>query len=105
MRPRLSHPARSRSRPTSGKRVSATSLKAIEEKFKTAVQLALNEENERWKNKGKIAVDIKLLGYRPAGETPESAPIVKTSAAVSKALGFDSRMGEGSTDSNYPMSL
>ena len=83
----------------------AASLKAIEEKFKTVVQLALNEENERWKNKGKIAVEIKLLGYRPAGETPESAAIVQTSTAVSKALGFDARLGEGSTDSNYPMSF
>ena len=83
----------------------AASLKAMEEKFKTAVQLALNEENERWKNKGKIAVEIKLLGYRPAGETMESAAIVQTSLAVSKALGFDPKLGEGSTDANYPMSF
>ena len=83
----------------------AAALKAIDEKFKTAVQLALNEENERWKNKGKIAVEIKLLGYRPAGETPESAAIVQTSKAVGKALGYDVRLGEGSTDSNYPMSF
>ena len=83
----------------------AASLKAIDEKFKAAVQIALSEENERWKNKGKIAVDIKLLGYRPAGETPETAPIVQTSNAVSKALGFEPRLGEGSTDSNYPMSF
>ena len=83
----------------------AASLKAIEEKFKTVVQLALNEENERWKNKGKISVEIKLLGYRPAGETPASAPIVQTATAVGKSLGFESRIGEGSTDSNYPMSF
>ena len=83
----------------------AASLKAIDEKFKTVVQLALNEENERWKNKGKIAVEIKLLGYRPAGETPESAAIVQTAKSVAKALGHEARVGEGSTDSNYPMSF
>jgi len=83
----------------------AASLKAIEEKFRTVVQLALNEENERWKNKGKIAVEIKLLGYRPAGETPEAAPIVQTAKAVGKAMGYEVRLGEGSTDSNYPMSF
>ena len=83
----------------------AASLKAIDEKFKTAVQLALNEENERWKNKGKIAVEIKLLGYRPAGDTPEGAPIVQAAKAVGKALGHEVRLGEGSTDSNYPMSF
>lgn len=88
----------------------AASLKAIEEKFRAAVQLALNEENERWKNKGKIAVEIKLLGYRPAGETAENAPIVRTATSVSKALGFvagnePAGLREGSTDSNYPMSF
>ena len=83
----------------------AASLKTIDEKFKAAVQLALSEENERWKNKGKIAVEIKLLGYRPAGETPESAAIVQTAEAVGKALGYEVRLGEGSTDSNYPMSF
>ncbi len=83
----------------------AASLKRIDEKFKAAVQLALSEENERWKNKGKIAVEIKLLGYRPAGETPESAAIVQTAKAVGKALGYEVKLGEGSTDSNYPMSF
>jgi len=81
------------------------SLNTLDEKFKSAAQLALNEENGRWKDKGKIALDLKMLGNRPAGETAESAPIMKTALAVSKALGFESGVGEGSTDSNYPMSL
>lgn len=81
------------------------SLTALDEKFKSAAQQALNEENARWKDKGKIALELKRLGNRPAGETPENAPILKTALAVSKALGFEAGVGEGSTDSNYPMSL
>lgn len=81
------------------------SLTAVDEKFKSAAQQALNEENARWKDKGKIALELKMLGNRPAGETAENAPIMKTALAVSKALGFESGVGEGSTDSNYPMSL
>lgn len=81
------------------------SLTSVDEKFKSAAQQALNEENARWKDKGKISLELKMLGNRPAGETPESAPIMKTAMAVSKALGFESGVGEGSTDSNYPMSL
>jgi acetylornithine deacetylase/succinyl-diaminopimelate desuccinylase-like protein len=85
----------------------AKSLNSLDEKFKTAAVQALNEENARWKNKGKIDVEIKMLGNRPAGETAENAPILKTALAVSKALGFaaETTTGEGSTDSNYPMSL
>lgn len=83
----------------------AKNLKALDEKFKSAVYAALNEENARWKNKGKIDADIKLLGYRPGGETPESAPIVATARAVAAALQFPLTLGEGSTDSNVPMNL
>jgi tripeptide aminopeptidase len=85
----------------------AKSLNGVDEKFKSAAVQAMNEENTRWKNKGKIEVEIKMLGNRPAGETPENAPILKTALAVSKALGFAeaTTVGEGSTDSNYPMSL
>src|SRR5206468_6672355 len=46
-----------------------------------------------------------LVGDRPAGSTPEDAPIVQTAIAVNKALGFAAGLGEGSTDSNVPMSL
>ncbi len=83
------------------------SLNTVDEKFKSAAVQAMNEENARWKDKGKIGVEIKMLGNRPAGETAESAPILKTALDVSKALGFSdaTTVGEGSTDSNYPMSL
>ena len=83
------------------------SLNTVDEKFKSAAVQAMNEENARWKNKGKIDVEIRMLGNRPAGETPVSAPILKTALDVSKALGFSeaTTVGEGSTDSNYPMSL
>lgn len=80
------------------------SLRELDDKFKRAVQLALNEENERWRNKGKLTVEVQLVGDRPAGETPLDAPILKTALAVSRELGFESRLGEGSTDSNLPMS-
>lgn len=85
----------------------AKSLNGVDEKFKSAAVQAMNEENARWKNKGKIDVEIKMLGNRPAGETPGNAPILKTALATSAALGFDKEttVGEGSTDSNYPMSL
>ena len=47
----------------------------------------------------------ELVGDRPAGSTPESAAIVKNGIAVATVLGFNANLGEGSTDSNLPMSL
>jgi tripeptide aminopeptidase len=81
------------------------SLASVDANFHKAVDSAVIEENERWGTPRMITVDNKLVGDRPAGNTPESSPIVQSALAVAKALGFPVRTGESSTDSNVPMSL
>ncbi|MBV8818147.1 MAG: peptidase dimerization domain-containing protein, partial [Acidobacteriaceae bacterium] len=81
------------------------SLKAVDEKFKAAVQEAVNEENHRWNDRGKLSVSPELVGLRPTGQTPADSPIVQTALAVSRALGIKEQLREGSTDSNVPMNL
>jgi acetylornithine deacetylase/succinyl-diaminopimelate desuccinylase-like protein len=81
------------------------SLKALDGKFKAAVQEACDEENRRWHDKGKIHVAPELVGLRPAGSTPVNSPIVQTALGVSRALGLEEMLREGSTDSNVPMNL
>ena len=83
----------------------AASLKAVDEKFNAAVRAAADEENRRWRDKGKLTVAPELVGIRPAGQTPENSPIVQTALAVSRALGISEVLREGSTDSNVPMNL
>jgi len=78
----------------------------VDKQFKAAVQLGLDEENARWKNKGKLSVKFETLGIRPAGHTDDNAPIVTTATASIKALGFgDAGFSAGSSDSNVPMNL
>jgi tripeptide aminopeptidase len=82
------------------------SLDALDVKFKQAVQAGLDEENARWKDKGKLSVKIDTIGIRPAGQTDPNSPIVTTAAASIKALGFgEPSYGSGSSDSNIPMHL
>lgn len=81
------------------------SLKKLDEKFNAAVRAAADEENRRWNNRGKISVAAELVGVRPAGHTPADSPIVQTALAVSRALGVEDTLHEGSTDSNVPMNL
>jgi len=50
-------------------------------------------------------MEPKLVGDRPAGNTAADAPIVLTALQVSKALGIEAPLEEGSTDSNIAMSL
>jgi tripeptide aminopeptidase len=81
------------------------SLKALDEQFQAAVRAAVDEENRRWNNRGKVSASPELVGIRPAGQTPEGSPIVQTALAVSRALGTVDSLREGSTDANVPMNL
>ncbi len=80
------------------------SLAAVDAMFQKAVDTAVAEENQRW-GRGTITVVKELVGDRPAGSTPENSAIVRTGLATATALGFNANLGEGSTDSNLPMSL
>jgi tripeptide aminopeptidase len=83
----------------------AASLADVDRRFNAAIDAAAQAENARWSKPGQVTVDKKLVGDRPAGRTPDESPIVKTALSVSQALDQPERLGEGSTDSNYPMSL
>jgi acetylornithine deacetylase/succinyl-diaminopimelate desuccinylase-like protein len=80
-------------------------LAAIDASIQKAIDAAVVEENQRWGKPGTITVVKELVGDRPAGSTPESAPIVRAGLESATALGFNANLGEGSTDSNTPMSL
>lgn len=83
-----------------------SSLDNLDKRFKAAVQAGLDEENARWKDKGKLSVKIDEIGVRPAGQTPMSAAIVTTAADSIKALHFgEPEFSAGSSDSNVPMHL
>jgi acetylornithine deacetylase/succinyl-diaminopimelate desuccinylase-like protein len=81
------------------------SLAAVDATIQKAIDAAVTEENTRWGKPGTISVVKTLVGDRPAGATPESAAIVKNGLATATVLGFSANLGEGSTDSNTPMSL
>ncbi len=81
-------------------------LESLDSRFKQAVQQGLDEENARWKDKGKLSVKIEPIGIRPAGHAALDAPIVTTAMASIKALGLGQpETSAGSSDSNLPMSL
>ena len=81
------------------------SLAAVDANFQKAVDAAVNEENQRWGKPGMITAVKELVGDRPAGSTPENSFIVRTGLETATVLGFSANLGEGSTDSNLPMSL
>lgn len=82
----------------------ASALQALDARFQRAVDNAVRDEDARW-NRKVLSVDKELVGNRPAGQAPADSPIVKAAMSVTQALGLPVSLGEGSTDSNYPISL
>ncbi len=83
------------------------SLLAVEQQILATLQPAVDEENRRWNTPKAISVDIKLVGDRPAGATPDEHPLVQAAEASLRSLG-DYRIKAltyASTDSNLPISL
>jgi tripeptide aminopeptidase len=51
-----------------------------------------------------ISTEIEVLGERPAGQTPDSSPIVQTGLAILRELEMDPYTDASSTDANVPIS-
>ena len=83
----------------------AAELNKLEAEFKRAVQASIDEENKARPNQSPITIELKIVSQRPAGVQPADSPIVKTALAASAALGIQSKLTAGSTDSNIPISL
>ena len=81
------------------------SLKTVDKAFRDIVAKAVADENARWGKAAVLTVDVKQVGERPAGSTSKTARIVQVALTVNKHLGLPLSLGEGSTDSNIPMSL
>jgi acetylornithine deacetylase/succinyl-diaminopimelate desuccinylase-like protein len=80
-------------------------LRALDARFHEAVDRALADENARWSQRGRLSVEKRLVGDRPAGRTPADSPVVQAAQSVTRALGLEAAVEEASTDSNIPMSL
>ncbi|MEO7272326.1 MAG: M20/M25/M40 family metallo-hydrolase [Vicinamibacterales bacterium] len=80
-------------------------LAAIDATIVKALDQALADENARWGGKGTLTLERKLVGDRPAGNTAATAPIVTAAVSVTRALGLEGTLEEGSTDANLAMSL
>lgn len=85
---------------------SKEALTKLDGAFKRILNEAVEEENRtRSTAQGRIAVEAKLIGDRPVGETPATSPHVQLAAETVKAFGMTPVYGFGSTDSNIPIAL
>lgn len=85
---------------------SAGELAKLERQFLNIVPNAVAAENAaRSTRTGKVTAEIKAIGDRPAGHTPDNADIVRFAEAAYRAEGIAVKKDISSTDANEPMSL
>jgi tripeptide aminopeptidase len=82
-------------------------LAVLDERLKAALLFGLEAEKKRWpESKAPLELEVKTMGLRPAAAPSDDAPIVQKAMAAAKMLGIPMfATGNGSTDSNIPMSL
>lgn len=62
------------------------------------------EEKIRLANKDSVAVELEVIGQRPAGEIPADHPLAKLAEACLSEQGLKATFTSGSTDANLPLS-
>ncbi|MCW8087133.1 M20/M25/M40 family metallo-hydrolase [Sabulicella glaciei] len=82
---------------------SAEVLGRLEADFLAAVDAAVATENAA--RTGGLKVELQRVGDRPAGHTPNGAPIARIAFASVAAEGYQPSFEWSSTDANVPMSL
>ena len=85
---------------------SPVELQKLDESVVSLIHEAVQAENAaRSTAQGAITADLKLIGDRPSGETPQASLIVQMAAASIRVPGGQPTFSWSSTDSNIPISL
>ncbi|CAN5761067.1 M20/M25/M40 family metallo-hydrolase [soil metagenome] len=85
---------------------SAAELAKLDTKLVAILNAAVEGENAaRSTRYGKVSVEVKVIGERPAGATDPKAAIVAATHDAITALGYTPLHEASSTDANVPMSL
>ena len=86
-------------------------LGKIESFLRDSVQSGIDEEMAAARDRGMaggsstLDLRVSVLGVRPAGELPESSPLLAALLAADTRLGNRSRREHSSTDANIPLSV
>ncbi len=85
---------------------SAAELQRLDAFFRRAAREAADDENAaRAAAAQPLALDVKLIGDRPGGQTAPDAALVRLAEAATRAVNRAPRLDCSSTDANVPISL
>jgi tripeptide aminopeptidase len=81
-------------------------LRRLDAYFRRAVTEAVEEENRGARpGDSPLKPRLDLIGTRPTGKTPADSYLVELAEAATRAVGFEPKLEQASTDSNLPIAL
>ena len=84
----------------------SAALAEIDARLQKALRDAVAEEKARWpKSNAALTLVVDTMGLRPAGTTPDTTFIVRTSLAAARTMNVYAPLTISSTDANIPMNL
>jgi acetylornithine deacetylase/succinyl-diaminopimelate desuccinylase-like protein len=81
------------------------SLAALDRALRSAVALAVDEENSAARHGAPVVAELEQVGDRPSGAVNLDAPLVRRATAVIEHFGGTPAFGAGSTNANIPFAL
>jgi tripeptide aminopeptidase len=82
----------------------SAALRSLEQRFRQAIEDAVTQENARWGSQ-QLTVALDVVGVRPPGRASPTSSIIQAAVSVQRALNLPVSFAEGSTDSNFPLSV
>lgn len=79
------------------------SLRSTERAVHAALRVSVAAEEAR--GEGSLAIDVEIIGERPAGKLPVSHPLVQAARESTLSLGEEPEYAISSTDANVPLAL
>ena len=81
-------------------------LRRLDAYFRRAIIDAVEDENGGARPGDRLLqLQLDLIGSRPTGETPADSYLVELAQAATRAVGYEPRLEQASTDSNLPIAL
>ena len=81
-------------------------LRRLDAYFRRAIIDAVEEENGGARpGDPPLHLQLDLIGSRPTGQTPADSYLVELAQAATRAVGYEPRLEQASTDSNLPIAL
>jgi acetylornithine deacetylase/succinyl-diaminopimelate desuccinylase-like protein len=80
-------------------------LDRLDGEIRSVVQAVVGAVNRGANGRGRMELEVLVIGDRPAGRTDPRARLVRAAIAATRAVGAEPELAVSSTDANIPMSL